>query len=106
MSGADLENICNEAALLAARRDGEKVAMEDFEHAKDKVSMGAERRSMVIPEKQRRRTAYHEAGHAIVARLLPDADVVHKVTIVPRGRALGITMMLALALIAPKLRRF
>jgi len=95
-SGADLENLVNEAALIAARNELEKVDMASFEHAKDKVSMGPERRSMVIPDKERRRTAYHEAGHAIVARILADqgADAVHKVTIVPRGRALGLTQML------------
>jgi cell division protease FtsH len=95
-SGADLENLVNEAALVAARNDLEKVDMASFEHAKDKVSMGPERRSMVIPDKERKRTAYHEAGHAIVARILADqgADAVHKVTIVPRGRALGLTQML------------
>ena len=95
-SGADLENLVNEAALIAARKDLEKVDMASFEHAKDKVSMGPERRSMVIPEKERMRTAYHEAGHAIVARLLVNqgAYSVHKVTIVPRGRALGLTQML------------
>jgi cell division protease FtsH len=90
-SGADLENLVNEAALLAARFEKRKVEMSDFEAAKDKVSMGAERRSMVIPDHERERTAIHEAGHAIVARLLPDSDNVHKVTIVPRGRALGVT---------------
>lgn len=93
-SGADLENLVNEAALIAARLDRDAILHQDFESAKDKVSMGVERRSMVVPEGERRRTAYHEAGHAIVARLLPDADRVHKVTIVPRGRALGVTMML------------
>jgi cell division protease FtsH len=95
-SGADLENLVNEAALIAARNELEKVDMASFEHAKDKVSMGPERRSMVIPVKERKRTAYHEAGHAIVARILVDqgADAVHKVTIVPRGRALGLTQML------------
>ncbi|MEC8381027.1 MAG: ATP-dependent zinc metalloprotease FtsH [Myxococcota bacterium] len=92
-SGADLESLVNEAALLAARKDKDQVEMEDFENAKDKVTMGAERRSMVIPEKERRRTAYHEAGHAIVARALPEADKVHKVTIIPRGQALGVTQM-------------
>jgi cell division protease FtsH len=90
-SGADLENLVNEAALLAARFEKRKVEMSDFEASKDKVSMGAERRSMVIPEHERERTAIHEAGHAIVARLLPDSDNVHKVTIIPRGRALGVT---------------
>ncbi|MCB9777760.1 MAG: ATP-dependent metallopeptidase FtsH/Yme1/Tma family protein [Alphaproteobacteria bacterium] len=93
LSGADLENLVNEAALLAARKDRQRITMGDFEDARDKVSMGVERRSMVIPEKERRRTAYHEAGHAIVARLLPHSDAVHKVTIVPRGRALGVTQM-------------
>jgi len=93
-SGADLENLVNEAALLAARDDKQQVEMVDLERAKDKVSMGVERRSLVVPEKERRRTAYHEAGHAIVARLLPHSDTVHKVTIVPRGRALGVTQML------------
>ena len=90
-SGADLENLVNEAALLAARNDKDKIDMADFENAKDKVMMGPERRSMVISEKDRRRTAYHEAGHAIVANLLPESDAVHKVTITPRGRAMGLT---------------
>jgi len=93
-SGADLENLVNEAALLAARYNKKVVENSDFEAAKDKVSMGAERRSLVLPPHERRRTAYHEAGHAIVARLMPDADTVHKVTIVPRGRALGVTQIL------------
>ncbi len=93
-SGADLENLVNEAALLAARRDQEVVTMEDFEAAKDKVLMGAERRSMIISDSEKRTTAYHEAGHALVARLLPGADPVHKVTIIPRGRALGVTQQL------------
>jgi cell division protease FtsH len=95
-SGADLENLVNEAALVAARNDLEKVDMISFEHAKDKVSMGPERRSLVIPDKERKRTAYHEAGHAIVAKILANqgADSVYKVTIVPRGRALGLTQML------------
>jgi len=93
-SGADLENLVNEAALMAARKDKDQVGMTDLEHAKDKVSMGVERRSLVVPERERKRTAYHEAGHAIVARLLPHSDTVHKVTIVPRGRALGVTQML------------
>ena len=93
-SGADLENLVNEAALLAARDDKDQVSMSDLESAKDKVSMGVERRSLVVPDRERRRTAYHEAGHAIVARLLPHSDTVHKVTIVPRGRALGVTQML------------
>ena len=93
-SGADLENLVNEAALLAARQNQEVVNMNDFEDAKDKVLMGAERRSMIISESERRTTAYHEAGHALVARLLPAADPVHKVTIIPRGRALGLTQQL------------
>ncbi len=93
-SGADLENLVNEAALLAARRDQDVVTMDDFEAAKDKVLMGAERRSMVISDLEKRTTAYHEAGHALVARLLPTADPVHKVTIIPRGRALGVTQQL------------
>ena len=94
MSGADLENVCNEAALMAARRDGDKVSMDDFEHAKDKVMLGAERRSLVLNEDERKLTAYHEAGHAVVGVKIPGLDPVHKVTIVPRGRALGITASL------------
>jgi cell division protease FtsH len=94
MSGADLENICNEAALLAARRDGDKVTMEDFEKAKDKVMLGTERRSLVLTEGERKLTAYHEAGHAVLGLKIPGLDPVHKVTIVPRGRALGITASL------------
>ncbi len=93
-TGADLANVMNEAALLAARRESETVAMSDIEVAKDKVMMGAERRSMVIPEEEKRTTAYHEAGHALVAALLPGADPIHRVTIVPRGRALGLTQQL------------
>ncbi len=93
-SGADLENLVNEAALLAARRGRDVVTMNDFESAKDKVLMGTERRSMIISETERRTTAYHEAGHALVARLQPGTDPVHKVTIIPRGRALGLTMQL------------
>jgi cell division protease FtsH len=93
-SGADLENLVNEAALLAARRDKDKLEMADFEMAKDKVLMGTERRSMIISEREKRTTAYHEAGHALVARMLPGADPVHKVTIIPRGRALGVTQQL------------
>src|SRR5690625_3562127 len=93
-SGADLANLVNEAALFAARRNGRTVDMQDFEQAKDKIIMGAERRSMIMPEEERRNTAYHEAGHALVARLLPKTDPVHKVTIIPRGRALGVTMQL------------
>ncbi len=93
-SGADLENLVNEAALLAARREKDKLEMIDFEDAKDKVAMGVERKSMVIPDRVRRRTAYHEAGHAIIAHLVPFSDPVHKITIIPRGRALGMTLML------------
>jgi len=93
-SGADLANLVNEAALFAARGNKRLVEMDDFERAKDKIIMGAERRSMVMPEEERRNTAYHESGHAIVARLLPKTDPVHKVTIIPRGRALGVTMQL------------
>jgi cell division protease FtsH len=94
MSGADLANLVNEAALFAARRNGRLVEMDDFERAKDKILMGAERKSVVMPEEERRNTAYHESGHALVARLLPKTDPVHKVTIIPRGRALGVTMQL------------
>jgi cell division protease FtsH len=93
-SGADLANLVNEAALFAARKSKRLVDMEDFEGAKDKIIMGAERRSMVMPEEERRNTAYHESGHTIVARLLPKTDPVHKVTVIPRGRALGVTMQL------------
>jgi len=93
-SGADLANLVNEAALLAARQDKKTVEMMDFENAKDKVLMGVERRSMIIPESEKRTTAYHEGGHALVAYLLPGADPLHKVTIIPRGRALGLTMQL------------
>jgi len=93
-SGADLANLVNEAALFAARRNKRFVEMEDFESAKDKIMMGAERRSMIMPEEERKNTAYHESGHAVVARLLPKTDPVHKVTIIPRGRALGVTMQL------------
>jgi len=93
-SGADLENLVNEAALLAARRDGDSVAMRDFELAKEKVLMGAERRSLILSEKERRITAYHEAGHALIAMLEDHSDPVHKVTIIPRGNALGVTMTL------------
>ncbi len=94
MSGADLANLVNEAALFAARRAKRFVEMDDFEAAKDKIFMGAERRSMVMPEEERRNTAYHESGHAVVAKLMPKTDPVHKVTIIPRGRALGLTMQL------------
>jgi cell division protease FtsH len=93
-SGADLANLVNEAALFAARGNKRLVDMEDFERAKDKIIMGAERRSIVMPEEERRNTAYHESGHAIVAKLQPKTDPVHKVTIIPRGRALGVTMQL------------
>ena len=93
-SGADLESLVNEAALLAARKDKDKVDMLDFEEAKDKVLMGPERKSMVISDKEKRTTAYHEAGHALVAKLLPNSDPVHKVTIIPRGPALGVTQQL------------
>ena len=93
-SGADLANLVNEAALFAARSNKRLVDMEDFERAKDKIMMGAERRSMVMQEEERRNTAYHESGHAVVAMLLPKTDPVHKVSIMPRGRALGITMQL------------
>jgi cell division protease FtsH len=93
-SGADIENLVNEAALHAARLGKEKVSMLDFEFAKDKVMMGAERKSMVISEQEKRITAYHEAGHALVARLLPGTDPIHKITIIPRGRALGLTQQL------------
>ena len=93
-SGADLANLVNEAALFAARRAARLVEMIDFERAKDKIIMGAERRSIMMPEDERRNTAYHESGHAIVAKMLPKTDPVHKVTIIPRGRALGVTMQL------------
>jgi cell division protease FtsH len=93
-SGADLANLVNEAALFAARRSGRVVEMVDFERAKDKIMMGPERKSMLMPEDERRNTAYHESGHALVARLMPKTDPVHKVTVIPRGRALGVTMQL------------
>ena len=93
-SGADLANLVNEAALFAARGNKRLVDMEDFEKAKDKIMMGAERRSMVMNEEEKRNTAYHESGHAVVAKLVPKSDPVHKVTIIPRGRALGLTMQL------------
>ena len=95
-TGADLENMVNEAALMAARRGKDRVEMQDFEDAKDKVLMGTERKSMIISEEERRITAYHEAGHTLVAKLLPGADPIHKVTIIPRGRALGVTQQLPL----------
>ena len=93
-SGADLENLVNEAALLASRFDRSSVTMEDFENAKDKVLMGAERRSLVISDEEKKRTAYHEIGHALVAKLIPESDPVHKVTIIPRGQSLGLTTYL------------
>ena len=93
-SGADLANVINEAALFAARRNRKKITMQDMEDAKDKIMMGAERKSMVMSDKEKENTAYHEAGHAIVGRLVPDHDPVYKVTIIPRGRALGVTMFL------------
>ncbi len=94
MSGADLANLCNEAALMAARRNARVVEMQDFEKAKDKILMGPERKSMVMPEEERKNTAYHESGHALIGKMLPKCDPVHKVTIIPRGRALGVTMSL------------
>jgi cell division protease FtsH len=93
-TGADLENLVNEAALMAARQGAKEINLELLEKAKDKIMMGAERRSMIITEKEKEITAYHEAGHALVAYLLPDTDPIHKVTIIPRGRALGLTMQL------------
>ena len=93
-TGADIENMVNEAALMAARRGKDKIELDDFEDAKDKVMMGAERKSMIISEEEKKITAYHESGHTLVARLLPDTDPIHKVTIIPRGRALGLTLQL------------
>jgi cell division protease FtsH len=93
-SGADLENLVNEAALLAARENKEAVEMDDFEKAKDKVLMGAERKSLILSDEEKKITAYHEAGHTLVAKLLPGSDPIHKVTIIPRGRALGLTQQL------------
>jgi len=93
-AGADLANLVNEAALVAARQNRKVVTMYDFEVAKDKVMMGAERKSMIISDEEKRGTAYHEAGHALVAALIPNADPVHKVSIIPRGMALGVTMQL------------
>ena len=93
-SGADLSNLANEAALFAARQNRKVVTMHDFELAKDKVMMGAERRSLILTEEEKKNTAYHEAGHAVVAALIGNADPVHKVTIIPRGQALGVTMQL------------
>ena len=94
LSGADLANLVNEAALLAARKNKKKVEMIDFEEAKDKVMMGMERKSLIISEEEKKITSYHEIGHVLVARMLPEADPVHKVTIIPRGRALGVTSYL------------
>jgi cell division protease FtsH len=93
-TGADLENMVNEAALMGARRGKDKVEMEEFENAKDKVLMGTERRSMIISNEEKKTTAYHESGHALVAKMLPNTDPIHKVTIIPRGRALGLTQQL------------
>jgi cell division protease FtsH len=93
-TGADLENLVNEAALMAARLGKERVEMGDLEQAKDKVLMGVERKSMIIPLEERRVTAFHEAGHTLVAKMIPGTDPIHKVTIIPRGRALGITQQL------------
>ncbi len=95
-SGADLANLVNEAALLAARKSLDSVTMEDFESSKDKVLMGVERKSMIISEEEKRSTAYHEGGHALIAALIPEADPIHKVTIIPRGLALGLTQQLPL----------
>ena len=94
LSGADLANLVNEAALLAARRNVDRITMHDFENAKDKVMMGVERTSFIITDEEKKTTAYHESGHVLVARMIPDADPVHKVTIIPRGRALGVTSYL------------
>ena len=96
MVGADLANLVNEAALLASRKKKSSVDNEDFEEAKDKVIMGVQRRSMILSDEEKKITAYHEAGHAVVALFTPQADPVHKVTIIPRGRALGVTMQLPL----------
>src|SRR5690606_5868833 len=93
-SGADLANLVNEAALLAARKSKKVVTMRDLEEAKDKVMMGAERKSMVMSDKEKRLTAYHEGGHAIVSLHMPACDPIHKATIIPRGRALGMVMSL------------
>jgi cell division protease FtsH len=93
-SGADLANLVNEAALFAARGNKRFVEMEEFEKAKDKIMMGTERRSMVMTDDEKQRTAYHESGHAVVGSLVPEGDPVYKVTIIPRGRALGVTMFL------------
>jgi cell division protease FtsH len=96
LAGAELANLVNEAALFAARNDQDKVTMEDFEMAKDKIMMGMERKSLIITEEEKRSTAYHESGHALIAKLIPGSDPVHKVTIIPRGRALGVTHFLPL----------
>jgi cell division protease FtsH len=93
-TGADIENMVNEAALIAVRRGKDKIEMMDFEDAKDKVLMGTERKSMIISDEERRITAYHESGHTLVAKLLPNSDPIHKVTIIPRGRTLGLTQQL------------
>jgi len=95
-SGADLANVVNEAALIAARKNQNDVTMKDFENAKDKVLMGVERKSMIISDEEKKSTSYHEAGHALVAALIPEADPIHKVTIIPRGMALGTTQQLPL----------
>ncbi|MBI5726790.1 MAG: cell division protein FtsH, partial [Ignavibacteriales bacterium] len=94
LSGADIANLVNEAALLAARKNQNTVTMADFEEAKDKVMMGMERKSLIISEKEKKTTAYHEIGHVLVAKMIPESDPVHKVTIIPRGRALGVTTYL------------
>ena len=94
LSGADIANLVNEAALLAARKNQDNVTMADFEEAKDKVMMGMERKSLIISEKEKKTTAYHEIGHVLVAKMIPESDPVHKVTIIPRGRALGVTTYL------------
>jgi cell division protease FtsH len=96
LAGAELANMVNEAALLAARRNHRKVSMRDFEDAKDKVMMGAERKSMIITDEEKKMTAYHEAGHVLVGKFTPNGDPIHKVTIIPRGRALGVTHYLPL----------
>jgi len=93
-TGADIENMANEAALIAVRRGKDRVEMVDFEYAKDKVLMGAERKSMIISDEEKRITAYHESGHTLVAKLLPNTDPIHKVTLIPRGQALGLTQQL------------
>src|SRR5262249_48729441 len=93
-SGADLESLVNEAALMAARYNKKQVEMVDFEFAKDKVMMGLEHKSLVVSDKEKKNTAYHEAGHALVAKAIPGTDPIHKITIIPRGQALGVTMRL------------